>query len=154
MRKPDNLAALERLQVASFYAGRALTQVYIGYVHAFSHAIGGKFGVSHGLGNAVLLPHVMRFYQTCSQDRFARLARIVGLGEETDSPAALAQRFVDALFRMNQESGIPERLEAFPPAAIEEIIGLAFREAHGTYPVPWYYSREGARALLRQICAE
>ena len=154
LREPDNLVALENLQVASFYAGRAFTQVYIGYVHAFSHAIGGKFGVSHGLGNAVLLPHIMKFFQKCCQDRFARLARVVGLEHNCDDDAMLAQAFVDHLFAMNRDAEIPERLAEFPASSIEEIIALAFQEAHGTYPVPRYYDRKEARTLLHRICSE
>ena len=47
-----------------------------------------------------------------------------------------------------------ERLAEFPRAEIDEVIKEAFQECHGTYPVPRYYTRPAARALLEQVCAE
>ncbi|MFV0497623.1 MAG: iron-containing alcohol dehydrogenase [Candidatus Fimivivens sp.] len=154
LREPDNLKALENLLVASFYAGQAFTKVYIGYVHAFSHAIGGKYGVSHGLGNAVLLPHVMAFYKETCADRFAHLAELLNLEVQGSDNSSKAQAFVDSLFLLNQNSDIPSRLADFPASSIEQIIDLAFQEAHGTYPVPRYYTRQEAHMLLEKICAE
>ncbi|TOF01930.1 hypothetical protein CGJ30_25345, partial [Vibrio parahaemolyticus] len=60
--KPTDIKARENLLVASFYAGVAFSRTFVGYVHAFSHNIGGKFGVPHGLANSVLLPHIMEYY--------------------------------------------------------------------------------------------
>ena len=55
-KTPKDLAVREALQEAAFYAGMAFTRTYVGYVHAFAHTIGGRFGVPHGLATAVLLP--------------------------------------------------------------------------------------------------
>ena len=57
----EDLEAREAMLLASFYAGLAFTKAYVGYVHAFSHKVGGKYGVPHGLGNAILLPYVLDF---------------------------------------------------------------------------------------------
>ena len=57
--EPKNVEMREQLLVASFLAGMAFTRTYVGYVHAFAHSIGGRYGVAHGLANAVLLPHIM-----------------------------------------------------------------------------------------------
>ena len=48
-------AAREAMALASFYAGLAFTKAYVGYVHAFSHKLGGMYGVPHGLANAITL---------------------------------------------------------------------------------------------------
>ena len=47
---------------ASFYAGIAFTQAYVGYVHAIAHNLGGFYNVPHGLANAIILPYVLRFH--------------------------------------------------------------------------------------------
>ncbi len=60
--EPKNVEMREQLLVASFLAGMAFTRTYVGYVHAFAHSIGGRYGVAHGLANAVLLPHIMEYY--------------------------------------------------------------------------------------------
>ena len=59
---------------------------------------------------------------------------------------------MQSLRALADESGIPRRLEQFPAEAIPEVIREAFRECHGTYPVPRYYSRSRAEALLQGVC--
>lgn len=154
MQQPGDLAAREALLVASFFAGMAFTRTYVGYVHAFAHTIGGLYGVPHGLANAVLLPHVMAFFLPTSAPRFAQLADLVGLSQPGDSTDAKAQRFIDSLFAMNEAFKIPQRFERFPSADIDKVIAAAFKECHGTYPVPRYYDRQQARELLEKVCAK
>ena len=151
---PADLEGREALLTASFFAGMAFTRTYVGYVHAFAHTIGGKFGVPHGLANAVLLPHIMRFYLPVCYKRFAELARMLHVGTPGDSDKELAARFVKLLYQMNRQLEIPARFEKFPASAIEEVIDMAFQECHGTYPVPRYFSRTEARKLMRAVYAK
>ena len=144
----------EALLTASFFAGMAFTRTYVGYVHAFAHTIGGKFGVPHGLANAVLLPHIMRYYLPVCYKRFAELGRMLKLGMPGDSDQIKATRFVKLLYKLNRQMGIPTRFEKFPASAIEEVIDMAFQECHGTYPVPRYFTREHARKLMEAVCAK
>ncbi len=150
---PTNLVAREALLVGSFYAGMAFTRTYVGYVHAFSHNIGGKFGVPHGLGNAVILPHVMNTFKEASKDKFAYLADFLEICDSSLSTNAKSQAFVDYLFDLNKQLEIPERLEKFPQSAIPKILDAGFKEAHGTYPVPYYYTKAEAISLLSKVCA-
>lgn len=151
--KPEDIEAREQLLVASFLAGMAFTRTYVGYVHAFAHTIGGKFGVAHGLANAVLLPHIMEYYLPVCEERFARLAEITGTSH-SESRAQRARDFVGSILAMNDRCEVPRRLEKFPREAVDEAIRVAFRECHGTYPVPRYYTREEAGKLLETVCAE
>ena len=151
---PTDLEGREGLLTASFFAGMAFTRTYVGYVHAFAHTIGGKFGVPHGLANAVLLPHIMRYYLPVSYKRFAELGRMLKLGMPGDTDQIKATRFVKLLYKLNRQMGIPTRFEKFPPSAIEEVIDMAFRECHGTYPVPRYFTRAHARKLMEAVCAK
>ena len=151
---PADQEGREGLLTASFFAGMAFTRTYVGYVHAFAHTIGGKFGVPHGLANAVLLPHIMRYYLPVSYKRFAELGRMLKLGMPGDTDQIKATRFVKLLYKLNRQMGIPTRFEKFPPSAIEEVIDMAFRECHGTYPVPRYFTRAHARKLMEAVCAK
>lgn len=153
-KEPDNLELRENLLVASMYAGQAFTRTYVGYVHAFSHNIGGKYGVAHGLGNAVLLPHVMEDAKVNAQLRFANLSDFLQLADMECTQEQKADAFVQYLFDLNRKLDIPERLTAFPESGIEDIITGAFAEAHGTYPVPKYYTKDEARKLLLKVCAQ
>ena len=132
----------------------AFTRTYVGCVHAFAHTIGGKFGVPHGLANAVLLPHIMRYYLPVSYKRFAELAKMLDIGTPGDTDQVRATRFVKVLYQLNRQLEIPARFEKFPASAIEEVIDMAFQECHGTYPVPRYFTREHARKLMEAVCAK
>ena len=151
---PADLEAREALLTASFFAGMAFTRTYVGYVHAFAHTIGGKFGVPHGLANAVLLPHIMRYYLPVSYKRFAELAKMLNIGMPGDTDQVRANRFVKVLYQLNRQLEIPKRFEKFSSSAIEEVIDMAFQECHGVYPVPRYFTRAHARKLMEAVCAE
>jgi hypothetical protein len=56
----------------------------VGYVHAVAHTLGAHFGTPHGVGNAMVLPHVLDFYcqdDSCTQ-RLCELAMAIGLATE------------------------------------------------------------------------
>lgn len=154
MQTPKDLAVREALQEAAFYAGMAFTRTYVGYVHAFAHTIGGRFGVPHGLATAVLLPHVMQFYQDTCKSRFAELADLLGICDKNDTTDAKAQKMVRSLFALNESLQVPQYFEKFPKEEIESIIVAAFRECHGVYPVPKYYTHQQARELMQKVCAQ
>ncbi len=149
---PTNLEAREALLVGSFHAGMAFTRTFVGYVHAFSHNIGGKYGVPHGLGNAVLLPHIMEMFKDVSADRFAKLSDLLEIADKKASKKAKSQAFVNYLFDLNKELNLPERLEKFPQSGVEEILEAGFKEAHGQYPVPYYLTKEEGLAILNKVC--
>jgi alcohol dehydrogenase class IV len=149
----EDLEAREAMAVAAFYAGLAFTKAYVGYVHAFSHKIGGMYGVPHGLGNAVTLPYVLDFLKDASraQERLAELAVAIGAGSASESRADLAQRFVDRVRDLNRRVGIPEKIDALTPSDVREIARAAMIEAHRDYPVPKTMSLPQAESLLRRM---
>ncbi len=154
MENPKDLKARENLLLGSFYAGMSFTRALVGYVHAFSHNIGGKFGVPHGLGNAVLLPHVLESYLVNDTvvDKIFKLCEILDMVDSKATKKANVKAFVNKIREFNTQFGIPERLEKFPAHAIDTIIDASFKECHGGYPVPVYYTKEEARELLSKVC--
>ena len=149
----DDLEAREAMAVAAFYAGLAFTKAYVGYVHAFSHKIGGMYGVPHGLGNAITLPYVLDFLKDSphAQERLADLAVAIGAGSAAESKQVLAQRFVDRVRELNRSVGIPEKIAALQPADVAEIARAAMIEAHRDYPVPKNMTLPQAETLLRRM---
>jgi len=150
----EDLEAREAMALASFYAGLAFTKAYVGYVHAFSHKIGGIYGVPHGLGNAVTLPYVLDFLKDApyARDRLAELAVAIGAGAESESKADLAQRFVDRVRALNRAIGIPEKMPSLKAADLPEIARAAMVEAYRDYPpVPKVMRLEEAQALLQRM---
>ncbi len=146
-----DLKAREAMLLASFYAGLSFTKAYVGYVHAFSHKVGGMYGVPHGLGNAILLPYVLDFLKDAplAEQRLAELAVAIGAGNTGEPRAALAQRFVDRVRELNRAVGIPDKLEQLKPADVHEVARAAMIEAHRDYPVPKNMRLVEAERLLR-----
>lgn len=146
----EDLEAREAMALASLYAGLAFTKAYVGYVHAFSHKIGGVYGVPHGLGNAILLPYVLDFLKDApyAEQRLAELAVAIGAGSAAEPRAVLAQRFVDRVRELNRTVGIPTKVAPLRVEDVGMIARAAMIEAHRDYPVPKNMSLGEAEALL------
>lgn len=151
----SDLAAREAMALASFYAGLAFTKAYVGYVHAFSHKIGGMYGVPHGLANAITLPYVLDFLKDAPlvQQRLAELAVVIGAGNAGEPQAALAQRFIDRVRELNRGVGIPEKMAALKAADVPEVARAAMVEAARDYPVPKSMTLAESLALLQRLQA-
>ncbi len=151
----DDLEAREAMALAAFYGGLAFTRAYVGYVHAFSHKIGGLYGVGHGLANAITLPYVLDFLvdEPRSRDRLAELAVVIGAGSAGEDADQLARRFVERVREMNHAIGIPEKIAALERADVPGIARAAMIEAARDYPVPKPMSLAEAEALLARMAA-
>jgi alcohol dehydrogenase class IV len=146
----DDLEARESMALASYYAGLAFTTCLVGYVHAVSHQLGGHYGVPHGLGNAMVLPHVLELLKDSASKRLAELAVYTGLGEESEAEDALAQKVIDKVWALNAEIGIPKTTDVIKEEDIDAIVDAALKEGCG-YPVPRFLERDECVQLVRGL---
>lgn len=151
-RNGDNLEAREAMSQASYYGGLAITNALVGYVHAVSHNLGARYGVPHGLGNAIVLPHILQLMKDAASAPLAEIAVHVGLGEQTESDTVLAQKLIDRVILLNQEIGIPVTTDVIKSEDIEELTDAILAEGT-SYPSPRFLEREECTALLRTIQA-
>lgn len=133
-----NLQARENMQKAAYLAGLAFTRGYVGYVHALAHALGGKYGVAHGLANAVLLPYVLKAFGKSAHKRLAKLARLVGIATSADSNEVASNKFICAVEQLNADLGIPKKLkiDGLESWHLSKLAIHAEKEANPLYPVP------------------
>ena len=150
-RDGGNLAAREQMALAATQAGIAFTRANVGYVHAIAHQFGGKYHTPHGLANAILLPHVLRYSLPAVTERLARLAECAKAGKESDSPAERAEQFIGAVEGLIAELAIPATLETLQEADIPQLAAAALHEAHTGYPVPRYMTQAQCEHLIRQV---
>ncbi|MEE4659692.1 MAG: iron-containing alcohol dehydrogenase [Halieaceae bacterium] len=146
----DDLAAREAMALASYYAGLAFSTCLVGYVHAVSHQLGGHYGVPHGLGNAMVLPHVLELLEEAAAPRLAELALHCELGDAGEGEKALARKLIDRVWALNAEIGIPRTTEVIQEADIDDIVDAALKEGHG-YPVPRFLERAECVSLVRGL---
>ena len=95
------------MALASTYAGLAFTRANVGNVHAIAHQLGGQYHTPHGLANAIMLPHVLRFLSPGITGSWRVLAVRAGVGEGRGAAEVLAQKFLDSVEAMNRALGIP-----------------------------------------------
>jgi alcohol dehydrogenase len=150
-RDGGNLQAREQMSLASTFAGLAFTRANVGYVHAIAHQFGGRYHTPHGLANAIVLPHVLRFSANAVTQRLAQLALRARLGDEDEDDEVLAAKFIDAVEQLNRDIGIPTQLDALKEADIPALARAALHEAHTGYPVPRYMTQEQCEELIRRL---
>ena len=152
-RDGKDLAAREAMALASSYAGLAFTRAGVGNVHAIAHQLGGHYHTPHGLANAIMLPHVLRFESPAVIPKLAALALTAKLGEPGAPQDELARRFIDSIDALNAALGIPQHLDALRESDISALAEAACHEADFNYPVPRVMSRQDCEQLLRQVLA-
>jgi alcohol dehydrogenase class IV len=115
----DDLAAREGMALGATLAGLAFSNVGVAVVHALEYPVGGATHCSHGAGNGLLLPFVMRFNRPARVKEMATIARL--LGEDVtglDEPQA-AERAIAAVEKLRADIGIPLRLRDLGVAAAQ-----------------------------------
>jgi alcohol dehydrogenase class IV len=150
-RNPKDLDAREQMSLAATFAGLAFTRANVGYVHAIAHQLGGRYHTPHGLANAIMLPHVLRFLSPAITRRLALLAVRAGVGKAGERPATLAKKFIDSVDRLNRDLGIPAHVDALREEDIPELASAACWEADTNYPVPRYMSPQTCADILRAV---
>jgi alcohol dehydrogenase len=122
VRNGGDLTARGQMLIASTSAALAFGNALVGLVHAMSHTIGARHRVHHGTGNAILLPHVMRFNLEACPDRYALVAEALGVREPGMSDAVAAEAAVESVAELIAETGLPTRLRdvGVPNEALEE----------------------------------
>ncbi len=144
-----NIEAREHLLLGAYYAGIAITNAYVGYVHAIAHAVGGMYGVTHGVANAVILPNVLEHYGTSCVREIGELADTIRLGGSNDHEKM--KRFIHALRFFNEQMNLPERLDVIKEVDIPELTRRALKEANPTYPVPAIWGEKQIAEVLRTL---
>ena len=97
------------LALGSLYGGLCLGPVNTAAVHALAYPLGGKFHIAHGVSNALLLPHVLRFNFSAAPARYAEIALALGV-PKNGSDLATAEAGVAFLSGLSRACGVPQRL--------------------------------------------
>jgi 1,3-propanediol dehydrogenase len=107
---PADLCAREGIAKASLHAGMAFTNALLGATHAIAHQIGGFLDLPHGLLNAILLPHVMRFNAATDPERFVGVATAMGVETARLHPREAAEAAIEVVESLREKVGVPSGL--------------------------------------------
>jgi alcohol dehydrogenase class IV len=106
----SDLQARSAVALGSLYGGMCLGPVNTAAVHALAYPLGSKYGVAHGLSNAVMLPAVMRFNIQTVPEVYAQVAQALGVAPEADL-SSMALKGVQVLEQLMADCGIDGHLE-------------------------------------------
>ena len=106
-----NVAARGAMLLGSMLAGQAFANSPVAAVHALAYPIGGTFHVPHGLSNALVLPHVLRFNMPDAAHLYAEIAAdaFPHLSREEGAQGRCAA-FIEALADLSKKLGMQTRL--------------------------------------------
>ncbi len=133
---PTNAEARKNMLFASHYAGIAFTKSYVGYVHAVAHSLSGRYGLGHGLTNAVLLPVVLEINGKKVHKKLAKLAKACGIADKNDKKDVAANKFIARIKELNNSMDIPKSFEEIKDEDILQMAKYADMEGNPLYPVP------------------
>ena len=101
-----DIEAREDLLHGARLAGLSIANSTMALHHGLCHVLGGRTGVAHGVLNAIVLPHVMRFNADAVPDAMSAIADAMDAGARTRDVQAAA-RFTAALL---ESLPVPKRL--------------------------------------------
>lgn len=123
-----NLTARSNMLLGAMLAGQAFANAPVAAVHALAYPLGGIYHIPHGLSNALVLPHVMRFNLPEAEKAYAELARCV-LPSGTLVGEKAATTLINWLGNLSGELGLQTRLrdmsideDAIPRLASEAML--------------------------------
>lgn len=134
--------AREKVHYAATIAGMAFANAFLGVCHSMAHKLGSTFHVPHGLANALMISHVIRYNATDvpfkqaifpqykypnAKWRYARIADYLGLGGDNEQEKI--ENLVEAIENLKSELDIPltlkEALSGDDKAFYEEVEEMA-----------------------------
>ncbi|ACA59677.1 iron-containing alcohol dehydrogenase family protein [Candidatus Desulforudis audaxviator] len=128
---PGRRDARESMLLGSGLAGMALNTARAGAVHALAHPVGVRYGLGHGVVCGVLLPYVVEFNMAVVEDKYAQLARTIGVAQADASDSEAAGRFHHFVVRLAARLEFPEKLGSLGltrediPELVEAALGSA-----------------------------
>lgn len=106
----QDMEAREGMMLAATLAGMAFSNSGVALVHALEYPVGGATNCSHGEGNGLLLPYVMRFNMPSRRTEFAQIAEWLGEDVGKLSETEAAEAAVTAVEKLRDSIGVPARL--------------------------------------------
>ena len=114
-----NIEARTDMCWAEYMAGLAFSNAGLGMVHAMAHQLGGFYNTPHGVANAILLTHVMRYNTSACKERYADIAKALGIQTAKMTSDQAANAAIEYIEGMAERMKIPKLSEtAFKPGDV------------------------------------
>ena len=105
-----NLIARAEMLLGSHLAGLSLASVSMGLHHGLCHVLGGSAGVPHGMANAIILPHAIRFNADATAPQLIPAAEAMKVSENGSRPTGVIEALVEKIDELIHNMNLPQRL--------------------------------------------
>ena len=124
-------AAIEKMAYAQYIAGMGFSNVGLGIVHSMAHSLGAFFDTPHGVANALLLPHVLKFNGEVCPELFRNMGKAFGLNMDNLSDEDAINTIVNAVKELSLKLDIPQTLKEIgvPKEMIPQLAQQAINDA-------------------------
>ncbi|STB60346.1 iron-containing alcohol dehydrogenase [Clostridium perfringens] len=106
-----DMEARGEMHEAQCLAGMAFSNALLGIVHSMAHKVGAVFHIPHGCANAIFLPYVIKYNRKACEDRYAQIARHIGLKGESERE--LTDALIGLINKFNKELNIPSSMKEY-----------------------------------------
>ncbi|MEO0385485.1 MAG: iron-containing alcohol dehydrogenase [Pseudomonadota bacterium] len=113
----NNSQARADMLLGSMLAGQAFANSPVAAVHALAYPLGGHYHIPHGLSNALVLPHVLRFNLEVAPTPYAHIAPFAFPELADIGIQGRASAFADRMEKLSVDCGLPQRLRDLDIAA-------------------------------------
>jgi len=110
VKNPDDKVAREQMSIAATLAGLAFSNGAVALVHALEYPMGVELHCSHGQGNGLLLPYVMRFNKPGRIKAFAQISEFLGCHTKGMSLEGAADKAIEKVESIKRNVGLPEKI--------------------------------------------
>ena len=125
----NDIDAREEVLLGAYLAGFSIANATMALHHGLCHVLGARTGIPHGVANAVVMPHVMRFNAAAVPQAMIAIADAMGVPSAGDPLAAAAAvaslRAALPVPQRLRNAGVPEQLlpalatEAFASSTVK-----------------------------------
>jgi len=149
VESPQDANARADALVGACLSGMVISNARVGIHHGICHGLGSLGGLPHGVANAILLPHAMRFNREVAADHLALVAQALGADTRGMAPLAAADAAIAAVEALQQRLGVPRRLgEAGLDRALLPRLARGAMSDRGLYFNPRLATEADVLALL------
>lgn len=106
-----NMLARANMAWASTVAGIMLVQAGATGNHSLAQALGAHLHIPHGLGVAIGTPHFLEYCRSEASEKYLRIARELGIGEEMDREDEIIDDFIRQVKALLKKLNIPMDLK-------------------------------------------
>lgn len=150
----EAMDAKNKMQIASFYAGVAITASGTTAVHALSYPLGGKYHIAHGVSNAILLVPVMRFNEPVCREKFAEAyGRCVHVEKACTTVEEKSEFIIKQFEKIVEHLDIPTSLSTFdvPASDLDLLVDAGMQVTRLLDNNMRKVTKEDAYSLYKQI---